>query len=412
MPVGVHADRDQCVDVDDPAFLTDLLGQGVDPDERIRPGVQRAVAEGGDLFVQVLGHGADLRLAQLRDAEGLGEFLHPAGADAQEVGGGDHRDEGLFGPAAAFQEPGREVAALPQLGQGEFDGAGAGVPLARAVSVAVVDAFVADLPVFGVAQGVGLRRHERVGERLDHRAQQIRTRRSEVVLAQGVQGQTVRCGHRADLLRGFDTSKISRWPFVYAGTNPNAGANPRIRSNPLHHFQGRNPLPSHKVRVHAIRQPAQRSACAGGRAHIAPAHPGTWGVDGPAIEQRILDTWKPTRLPQPHRLTAGLEDMRPSSIDIGHDEAERQILTLEGGHRARSFSFSDDHHTTLWPFLWQSRSLDGPTRVVPGPARGVYTTAMTTLPSTTLALTPVATPATCWTGQCYVFVARRLRLLR
>ncbi|MFF3559167.1 hypothetical protein ACFYXS_03895, partial [Streptomyces sp. NPDC002574] len=31
-----------------------------------------------------------------------------------------------------------------------------------------------------------------------------------------------------------------RWPFVYAGTNPYAGANPRIRSTPLHHFQGRN----------------------------------------------------------------------------------------------------------------------------------------------------------------------------
>jgi hypothetical protein len=46
----------------------------------------------------------------------------------------------------------------------EFDGAGAGVPLARAISVAVVDAFVADLAVFGVAEGVGLGGHECVGE--------------------------------------------------------------------------------------------------------------------------------------------------------------------------------------------------------------------------------------------------------
>jgi hypothetical protein len=35
----------------------------------------------------------------------------------------------------------------------------------------MVDAFVADLAVFGVAEGVGLCGHERVGERLDHRAQ-------------------------------------------------------------------------------------------------------------------------------------------------------------------------------------------------------------------------------------------------
>jgi hypothetical protein len=38
----------------------------------------------------------------LGDAEGLCEFLHSAGGDTEEVGGGDHGDEGLFGPAAAF----------------------------------------------------------------------------------------------------------------------------------------------------------------------------------------------------------------------------------------------------------------------------------------------------------------------
>jgi hypothetical protein len=37
--VGVDADRDQRVDVDDAAALADLLGQGIDPDERVRAGV-------------------------------------------------------------------------------------------------------------------------------------------------------------------------------------------------------------------------------------------------------------------------------------------------------------------------------------------------------------------------------------
>jgi hypothetical protein len=106
-----------------------------------------------------------------------------------------------------------------------------GCPTRASVAVAVVDTFVADLAVFGVAEGVGLRGHERVGERLDHRAQQIGTRRSEVVLGEGVQGQTVGCGHRADLLRGFDTSKTSRWPFNYAGTIPMPEQTPG-RSNP------------------------------------------------------------------------------------------------------------------------------------------------------------------------------------
>lgn len=50
----------------------------------------------------------------------------------------------------------------------------------------MVDAFVADLPVLGVAEGVRLRGHERDGERLDHRAPQIGTRRGEVLLRESV----------------------------------------------------------------------------------------------------------------------------------------------------------------------------------------------------------------------------------
>lgn len=66
------------------------------------------------------------------------------------AGGRDHRDEGLLGPTAPFEEPVREVAAGPELGDGEFDGSGPGVPLAWAVAVAGVDSLVADLAVCGV----------------------------------------------------------------------------------------------------------------------------------------------------------------------------------------------------------------------------------------------------------------------
>lgn len=51
----------------------------------------------------------------------------------------------------------------------------------RAVAVAVMDALVTDLPVCGIAESTGLRGHERIGERLHHRAQPIRTRRSDIV---------------------------------------------------------------------------------------------------------------------------------------------------------------------------------------------------------------------------------------
>jgi ribosomal protein S16 len=41
--VGVDADRDQRVHVDDAAAFADLLSQGINPDERVRTLVQQAV---------------------------------------------------------------------------------------------------------------------------------------------------------------------------------------------------------------------------------------------------------------------------------------------------------------------------------------------------------------------------------
>lgn len=140
--VGIDVDRDQRVNVQDAATFADLLGQCVDPDERIRSVVQGPVTEGADLFVQVLGHRADLGLAQLCHAKGLGKFLDPAGRDPEQVGGGHHQDQGLLGPATSFQKPVREVTAAAELGDGQLHRAGPGVPLARAIPVAMVDAFV------------------------------------------------------------------------------------------------------------------------------------------------------------------------------------------------------------------------------------------------------------------------------
>jgi hypothetical protein len=56
VPVSVDADRDQAVDVDDPAALTDLQRQRVGPDEGVGAGVQRSGAERLDLLVELLGH--------------------------------------------------------------------------------------------------------------------------------------------------------------------------------------------------------------------------------------------------------------------------------------------------------------------------------------------------------------------
>lgn len=44
----------------------------------------------------------------------------------------------------------------------------------------------------------------------------------------------------ADLLRIFDISKISRWPFLYPDTHSDTGTNTWIGWEPLHHFLERN----------------------------------------------------------------------------------------------------------------------------------------------------------------------------
>jgi len=138
MPVGVHSGRHERVHVDHPAALADLEHQGVGGDEGVRAGVQPPVAEVGDLGVEVLGHLADLRLAQPGDAQALDGLLHPPGRDAQQAAGGDHRGQCPLGPAAALQQPVGEVRPRAQLRDRHLQGAGAGIELPAAVAVADV----------------------------------------------------------------------------------------------------------------------------------------------------------------------------------------------------------------------------------------------------------------------------------
>ncbi|MFF8909664.1 relaxase domain-containing protein [Streptomyces olivaceoviridis] len=105
------------------------------------------------------------------------------------------------------------------LGNGELDSPGAGVPLARAVAVAT---------------GVGFRGHARVGEIPDHRVQQVRTRRGEIVFCEGVQRQTAGGGQRADLLQGLgrlERSAGGRSP-ICPDTHSDAGSNQRCDRPP------------------------------------------------------------------------------------------------------------------------------------------------------------------------------------
>ena len=119
---GIDAGGDQGMHVHRAPALADLLGEGVQPHEHIRPGIQRPGPEAGHHLIQLGGHHRHLRLRQLRHSQALGQLLHPAGGHAQQIGGGHHGGQRPLGPAAPLQQPLRVVAALPQLGDRQLDG--------------------------------------------------------------------------------------------------------------------------------------------------------------------------------------------------------------------------------------------------------------------------------------------------
>jgi hypothetical protein len=133
--VGVHPGREQGVDVHRATTLPHLHHQRVGGDEGVRPGVQRSSAERLHLAIEISGHLRDLRLGQPGNAEGLDKLLHPARRHAEQIGGGDHADQGGLGPPASLQQPLREVAALPQPRDGQIDRPGPGVPTPAPVTV-------------------------------------------------------------------------------------------------------------------------------------------------------------------------------------------------------------------------------------------------------------------------------------
>ena len=183
-----------------PAALADLLGQRVDPAERVRPAVQRPVPEGLHQLVQLRCHRGHLRLGQAHDPEGGRQLLHPPGRDAQQVAGRDDRGQRPLGPPPVLQEA-REVRSLAQLGDRQLDRPGAGVPLAPPVPVAGVHPVRRDLPVPGVARDLDVGVHHPLGELPDHRTEQVRARRCQGLLElRAGNRHNVTCGHFA-LLR-------------------------------------------------------------------------------------------------------------------------------------------------------------------------------------------------------------------
>src|SRR3954471_21678369 len=116
-----------------PLLLT-FVG-GVDP--QVRPvALNRAVEERAHALVDLLAEPAHLALRDTTRAERLDEVVDGAGRDARDVGLLHDGGERLLGEPSRLQEAG-EVRALAQLRNAQLDRAGAGLPGALPVAVAL-----------------------------------------------------------------------------------------------------------------------------------------------------------------------------------------------------------------------------------------------------------------------------------
>ena len=133
------ADGDHRGLADDAAVLADLVVGGVEPDIGVRGIVERAVAEGGELVVELGADPADLAPAHVAATQRLHEGIDLAGADALDVGLLDDRQPGPVDPATRLQQS-REEAADAQLGDLQLQPTDPGVEHLGPVTVPVGDA--------------------------------------------------------------------------------------------------------------------------------------------------------------------------------------------------------------------------------------------------------------------------------
>ena len=105
-------------------------------------------------------------------AERLDEVVDGAGRDALDVGLLHDGGERLLGEPSRLQEAG-EVRALAQLRDAQLDRAGAGLPGALPVAVALRQTLGALLAIGGSGQAGDLHLHQALGRKADHLPQQV-----------------------------------------------------------------------------------------------------------------------------------------------------------------------------------------------------------------------------------------------
>jgi hypothetical protein len=220
VPVTVDRDRlDHRDGADAPAF-SHLLDMGVEPHVGVGSSVEGTVSKRLHDRVELPGELGDLRLAHPLDPELAHKLVHSPGRDSREVAVGHDLNESLLRPPAWLQQPLREVAASPQLGDLEIDRSDPSVPAAAAVTVAAVRALLAALAVGGVAGCIGICSHEHLGDHLDDVAQQVGVGLLQLLAHEVLE---VHCGadHRSPPRYVLpDVLRMKRWSLFLGDFSP------------------------------------------------------------------------------------------------------------------------------------------------------------------------------------------------
>src|SRR5665213_1048374 len=181
--VGVNTDGDNDRHRDDMVITPSFDVGGVEPN--VGPiALERARQEALDPLVDVSTQTGDLALADALHPHGAHQVVYRARGDALDVSLLDDGGQRLLGHAARLQEAG-EVAALAQLGDAQFDRAGAGLPVAVAIAIALVAAIGTAFAGGRVAQAFGFQGHQAFGRKADHLAQEAGVRTLLQKLAKG-----------------------------------------------------------------------------------------------------------------------------------------------------------------------------------------------------------------------------------
>ena len=220
-PVSVDAGRDQAVHVHRPAALADLLGQRVDPHERVRPAVR------GRDRKDSTSSSSSLAIALTCD---LDRPTTPREAAASPPAG-SRRPAGTTWPPPR-PAPARPAAGAPGTPGSTTPGAAWDRQLDRPRPVSHsrrryrcgIHPVRRDLPVARVARHLDVGVHHPLGELADHRPQQIRARRRQGLLELGARnGHNVTCGHFALLRCTETTSKDREVAASHHGDTPYSG---------------------------------------------------------------------------------------------------------------------------------------------------------------------------------------------